>query len=112
MRRAGPQHLSVALADFTARAAPATVLARVQAAWPRVAGKAVAAEAEPDAERAGTLTVRCRSAAWAHELTLVGPDLLSRLNAALEPSGPGPLKDLRVRMDRAGESPPSRARPR
>ena len=101
MRRPGPRHLSGVIAEFRAEAAPDTVLARVQAAWPQVAGAVVAAEAAPVAERTGTLTLTCRSAAWAHELSLVGPDLLRRLNAALEPSGSGPLKDLRVGTRRA-----------
>jgi predicted nucleic acid-binding Zn ribbon protein len=35
----------------------------------------VAAEAEPLSERAGTLTVTCRSAVWASELQLLAPDL-------------------------------------
>ena len=57
----------------------------------------MAAEAEPVAERAGRLTVSCRSATWAQELSLLAPELVQRLNAALEPAGPGPLKELRVR---------------
>ena len=100
MRRRAPRPLHLALDAFAVEAAPATVLARVQAAWPRVAGEAVAAEAEPVAERAGTVTVTCRSATWAHELSLVGPDVIRRLNAALDPSGPGPLRELRVRTAR------------
>jgi predicted nucleic acid-binding Zn ribbon protein len=81
------------------------VLARVQADWPRVAGEAVAAEAEPVAERGGVLTVSCRSATWAHELSLLGPDLVERLNAALDPGGQGPLRELRTRTARSAGPP-------
>ncbi len=112
MRRPGPRHLSAAIEEFTAAAAPDTVLARVQAVWPRVAGPAVSAEAEPTGERAGTLILSCRSAGWAHELALLAPDLVRKLNAELEPSGSGPLKDLRVRAAGApgGAGGPSRGR--
>jgi predicted nucleic acid-binding Zn ribbon protein len=56
----------------------------------------VAAEAEPVAERDGVVTVACRSATWAQELDLLGPELLGRLNEALAEAGqPGP--EARVR---------------
>jgi predicted nucleic acid-binding Zn ribbon protein len=106
MRRPRPRPLHLALEAFAREAAPATVLARVQAEWPRVAGPAVADEAEPVAERGGTLTVACRSAAWAQELSMAGPDVVRRLNAALDPTGPGPLRELRVRT---GRPPPARS---
>ncbi len=96
MRRRAPRPLGLALERLTEAAAPLTVLARVQAAWPAVAGEVVAAEATPISERAGTLTVTCGSAAWAHELSLAGPDIVKRLNDVLEPSGSGPLKELRA----------------
>jgi len=105
VRRPGPRPVHLALEAFALEAAPATVLARVQAAWPEVAGPAVAAEAEPVSERAGTVTVTCRSATWAQELSLLGPDMVRRLNAALDPAGPGPLKELRVRTGGGAASP-------
>jgi predicted nucleic acid-binding Zn ribbon protein len=64
--------------------APATPLAAVQRAWPEAVGPLVAAEAQPVAERSGVVTVACRSAVWASELDLMAPDLIERLNAALE----------------------------
>ena len=106
MRRAGPRHLTFALDRLTQVAAPATVLARVQAVWPEVVGPAVAAEASPTAERAGKLTVTCRSAAWAQELSLAGPEFVQRLNEALEPGGQGPLRELRPRAAGAGQTRP------
>lgn len=100
VRRPGPRPLHLVLEGFTRKAEPGTVLARVQAAWPCVAGPAMAREAEPVAERGGTLTVTCRSATWAHELSLLGPEVVTRLNAALDASGEGPLSELRVRIQR------------
>lgn len=106
MRRSAPRHLGTALGHLTQSAAPATVLARVQSVWPEVVGAAVAAEAAPTGERGGSLTVTCRSATWAHELALIGPDLVQRLNDVLGPSGRGPLRELRPRTARAGEGLP------
>ena len=78
-----PRQLTEALARVTARAAPATTIARLQGLWESVAGPAIAVEAEPVSERAGVVTVVCRSAAWANELELLAPDLVERLNEAL-----------------------------
>jgi predicted nucleic acid-binding Zn ribbon protein len=52
-----------------------------------VTGPAVAAETEPVSEREGVVTVACRSAVWAHELDLLGADIVERLNARLGSSG-------------------------
>ena len=96
MRRLAPRPLRAALDEAVSRAAPAGLLARVQAVWPEVAGEVVAAESEPVSEREGTLTFACRSASWAHELELLGADLRGRLNARLEGShGEGPVTRLR-----------------
>ena len=97
MRRVGPRPLGQALGEVVAQAAPATLLARVQARWPDVAGLAISAEANPVAERGGTLTIECRSAVWAGELELLGPDLLRRLNEALGSAERPALTGLRVR---------------
>ncbi len=97
MRRAAPRPLGAALGEVVTGAAPATVLARVQVCWPEVAGPAIAGEAVPVAERGGTLTIECRSAVWAGELDLLGPDLLLRLNEALGPVEQPPLTRLRIR---------------
>lgn len=84
MRRRGPESLGDVLRDAVAGAAPDTLLARVQALWPDVAGAAIAAESAPSAEREGTVTVDCSGAVWAQELTLLEGDLRDRLNARLE----------------------------
>jgi predicted nucleic acid-binding Zn ribbon protein len=83
MRRRAPEQLADILSEAVAGAAPDTLLARVQAVWPRVAGAAIAAEAAPASEREGTITVECSGAAWAQELELLAPELLPRLNGAL-----------------------------
>jgi predicted nucleic acid-binding Zn ribbon protein len=98
MRRAAPRPIAAALEGYTREAAPATLLARVQAQWPEVAGDAIAAEAEPTSERAGTITFSCSSGVWANELDLLSPDLLGRLNAALADESGGPVKALRFRV--------------
>ncbi|MFN2611894.1 MAG: DciA family protein [Solirubrobacterales bacterium] len=79
MGRRAPRPISSALAPLLQRAAPKTPLAAVQLAWPRVAGKTIAAEAEPVAERDGLVTIACRSATWAEQLDLLQDDLLRRL---------------------------------
>ena len=98
MRRAGPRPFDSALREAAGRAAPAGLLARVQACWPDVAGPALAAEAAPVSENAGKLTLNCRSAVWAQELELLAPDLLQRLNAVLAEGGAPPLSALRFRV--------------
>jgi predicted nucleic acid-binding Zn ribbon protein len=84
VRRRSPRPASLALQTLVREWAPSTPLAAVQGAWPEVVGPTVAAEAEPVAERSGVVTVACRSAVWAQELDLMAPDLVARLNAALD----------------------------
>jgi predicted nucleic acid-binding Zn ribbon protein len=83
MKRLAPRPLAEALTPLRRGLAPATTLARVQEAWPQVAG-AAAREATPISERAGTVTFACRSSVWAGELSLMATDLMDRLNAALD----------------------------
>ena len=90
MRRLAPRPLRRALEDALGQAAPAGLLARVQAVWPDVAGAVVAQESTPVSEREGTVTVACRSAVWAQELELLATDLARRLNARLEADPAGP----------------------
>jgi predicted nucleic acid-binding Zn ribbon protein len=92
--RQAPRPLSQVLAGFTATLAPASPLALVQASWETVVGEAIAAAAQPVAERDGVLTVRCEAAVWAQELDLMAPALIERLNAAL---GDDLLHKLRCR---------------
>jgi predicted nucleic acid-binding Zn ribbon protein len=95
VRRLAPRPLAVALEGVVGRAEPATPLARAQRAWAEAAGSGLAAVAEPVSERDGVLTIACESGVWAHELELLGGDLLARLNAALADSGSPKLAQLR-----------------
>jgi predicted nucleic acid-binding Zn ribbon protein len=101
-RSPGPRRIGAAVARVRAQAMPRNLLAAVQEAWPGVAGARIAAEAEPIAEREGTITIACRAATWAEELDLLHDDLLERLNGALavgdraEPgTGDEPVRALR-----------------
>ena len=76
------------------RSAPRTDLAAAQAVWPEVVGAAIAAAAEPISERDGVLTVRCASATWAQELSLMEAELLGRLRERLGDDCPESLKLL------------------
>jgi predicted nucleic acid-binding Zn ribbon protein len=95
MRRPAPRPLALALDGVVERSEPATVLARAQGVWREVAGPGLAPFTEPVSERDGTLTVACESGVWAHELELLGPDLLNRMNAALDGPEGGALRRLR-----------------
>jgi predicted nucleic acid-binding Zn ribbon protein len=96
MRRSAPRRLGEALAEVTRALEPKTPLARVQRAWRETAGPQLTQEAEPLSERAGTVTIGCRSAVWAQELALLAPDLLTRLNDALgAPRHEPVVKELR-----------------
>jgi predicted nucleic acid-binding Zn ribbon protein len=99
--RRTPRRLGDALGAVRDETAPATLLAAAQAAWAEAAGPAVAAQAEPVSERGGVVTVACRSATWAQELDLLGPDLLERLNSAIDPAAGGPVERLRFTADAA-----------
>src|SRR4051794_12189418 len=83
MSRRAPRPLGMALENLARELEPATVLAECQRVWTKVAGPAIAAEAEPVSERGGVLTVACGSSVWASELDLMGPVVLARLNEAL-----------------------------
>jgi predicted nucleic acid-binding Zn ribbon protein len=92
MRRRAPRPLSAALSGLTDQLAPRTALGDVQRVWPAVVGPVVAKEATPTGERAGTLTISCRSSTWAQELDLMAPKLLARLSERL---GEGRVTALR-----------------
>jgi predicted nucleic acid-binding Zn ribbon protein len=83
LRRHSPRPISGALAPLRDNWAPESLLAEIQEVWPRVVGQQVAAAAAPVTERAGTLTVRCSEAGWAHELDLMSMSILTRLNEQL-----------------------------
>ena len=81
--RRGPRPLEVAFGHLADELAPDTMLAEVQRVWSSAVGDAIAAEAEPTAERGGVVTVSCSASVWAQELDLMAPQLVERLNAQL-----------------------------
>lgn len=50
--------------------------------WSKVVGADTAAASMPESLREGTLTVRCKSTAWATQLRLMQGEILTRLNEA------------------------------
>jgi predicted nucleic acid-binding Zn ribbon protein len=82
MRRR-PQELRRALGQIQDRLAPPDLLAAVQRHWREAVGEQVAEEAWPDGERDGRVTIRCRSAVWAAELTMLEAAFLEQLNERL-----------------------------
>jgi predicted nucleic acid-binding Zn ribbon protein len=85
-RPARPRPLAAAIGRLRSELAPPTLLAHVQERWHEAVGDAVAGEAEPASERDGVVTVSCRSATWASELTMLSNSLLERINELL-PAG-------------------------
>lgn len=83
LRRRSPRAIATALDPLSSGWAPQTLLADVQRIWADAVGEAIADEAAPVAERTGVVTVACSASVWAHELELMGPTLLSALNAHL-----------------------------
>jgi predicted nucleic acid-binding Zn ribbon protein len=81
--RRGPTPLASALDRIRDDLAPQTLLAEVQRVWGAAVGPAVAAEAQPSAERGGVLTVSCSASVWAQELDLMAPMILEQLNSQL-----------------------------
>jgi predicted nucleic acid-binding Zn ribbon protein len=92
-RRRAPRLVGAAVSAALEGAEPATLLAAVQSAWAGAVGEAIAREATPVSERAGVVTVACRSATWAQELDLLGGRILEQVRDQL-PSG-APLRGLR-----------------
>ncbi|MHB8657489.1 MAG: DciA family protein [Solirubrobacteraceae bacterium] len=81
--RRAPRPLGDALDRARRSWEPATPLAEVQRVWLETVGEAIAAEAKPVKERSGVLTVACAASVWAHELDLMGPVIVQRLNEAI-----------------------------
>ena len=101
-----PRSLAAALEAVKGEVAPQTLLAAVQEAWPEAAGSLAAAQGDPVAERAGVVTVACRSATWAQELDLISPVLVAKISEQLA-EGPfaEALAGLRFTADAARTDP-------
>lgn len=96
--RRRPRPLGDSLGRLIAASAPQTLLAEVQGVWAEAAGATIAANAEPVAEREGTVTIACASGAWAQELELMGTPLRERIEALV---GDGRVQKLRFTADLA-----------
>jgi predicted nucleic acid-binding Zn ribbon protein len=81
--RRAPRPLGPVVDALAERLRPVTGLSAVQAVWAQAVGPAIAREASPVAERAGTVTVACSSAVWAQEIELMAPELCAAVNARL-----------------------------
>jgi predicted nucleic acid-binding Zn ribbon protein len=81
--RRAPRPLAGAVGALADSLRPATGLASVQAVWADAVGPAIAREARPVSERAGTVSVACTSSVWAQEIGLMGPVLCAAINARL-----------------------------
>lgn len=87
MRRLAPRPIALALEGLRAEWEPDTLLAAVQRVWAATVGETIAAAAQPTAERGGVVTVACTASVWAHELDLMAPAIVERVNAALPEGG-------------------------
>jgi hypothetical protein len=122
MSREGPIPLSADLERFLeAIGAPqVSLLVRLNRAWPEIAGALLAGKAHPFRFRNGTLTIGVRNHAWAQELQMAKPALLSNIRRALGPDSPvtelrfvvepaesGGLADRPVAEESAAPPPPA-----
>ncbi|HEY9723585.1 MAG TPA: DUF721 domain-containing protein [Oscillatoriaceae cyanobacterium] len=93
---ARPEKLAGALSralkglDVEARMREATAMAL----WSEIVGEVTAAKSHPLHVNRGTMVVAVASSAWANQLNLLKPKLLSAIEARL---GPGVIRDLRWR---------------
>ena len=83
-RRSNPRPIALALEGAQEAWAPESLLAEAQRAWPAAVGNEIAEQAAPSRERAGVLTISCAASVWAHELELMGPKIVERLNRQLQ----------------------------
>ena len=97
MKEPGPRHprpLGELLRDWTRKAGLTRRLDLAQAVadWPERVGPQIAAVTRADSVTPdGVLRVRVASSAWAHELSLMAPRILARLNEGRE----GRIRDIR-----------------
>jgi predicted nucleic acid-binding Zn ribbon protein len=100
--RRSPRSMGLALSGLADELAPQTMLAAIQRAWPKAVGEAIAAEAQPTAERGGVVTISCSASVWAQELDLMAPQILARLNASLPSGSAQRLRCVAVGLSREG----------
>lgn len=90
--RRSPRSMGEAFGALADELAPKTLLAEVQRAWPQAVGALIAEQAQPTAERGGTVTISCSASVWAQELDLMAPQLVAQLNEALGTTGVSRLR--------------------
>lgn len=83
-RRRVPRPMASVLANVIAEIAPTDPLARLQLAWPQLAGRKYAELSSPTRLRTdGTIVVRCDSGTLAAELALREPQLRAMIEEHL-----------------------------
>lgn len=85
MSARNPRKLGFSIDRVTPEIAPATPLARIQAAWAEAAGPQVVANAAPVSLRDDVLVVVCSTSAWAQELEMMQVELGRALRERLDP---------------------------
>lgn len=79
----------------------AAAAARLSEAWGQVVGDEAAAHSWPAALRAGVLEVEVDASAWAQQLQLRRPQLLSALRGFFDGEADAPtIRDVRLRLGR------------
>ncbi len=91
-RRRDFESISSALGELTGQMQPQTAIAKVQSAWPVAVGETVARWAQPVSERGGVVTFACTDSMVAHELEMMKPELLKKLENQLVDWAPSELK--------------------
>ena len=91
-RRRDLEPISSALEEVLAQSRPATGLARIQSAWPRVAGEKLAEWATPVAESGGVVVFECADSMVAHELDMLKDELLEKFAETLAEGAPNDLR--------------------
>ena len=78
---------------------------RVFSLWQKAVGPGIARHAQPAAIRGKRLTVVVDSSAWMQQLSLMKPEVLSRVNDRLGPDGIESITLKLGELERAGERP-------
>jgi len=88
MTRGEPEPVAAVLRRVAGARAPDPAMAAIRDAWPGAVGATVARHAQPSRLQAGALVVRCSSATWAGELTLLQNQLQTAIRSALGDAAP------------------------
>lgn len=91
-RRRDLEPLASALPEVLRQHQPATGLARIQSAWPEVAGAKLAEWATPVSESGGVVVFECSDSMVAHELEMLKDELLRKFAETLKEGAPNDLR--------------------